>query len=101
MKRAFTAILLLALLTTGAVVAPSAASPEPVRARHGIVASVSEIAAKVGVAVMQRGCTAVGAPVASALTLAAARSSAGHLGGGGRRMIRPASARRQAMRCRQ
>src|SRR5437868_15133635 len=98
MKRAFTAILLLALLTTGAVVAPSAASREPVRARHGIVASVSEIASKVGVDVMQRGGNAVDAAVAVALTLAVTWPSAGNIGGGGFMLIWRAVGRRSGVR---
>jgi len=97
MKRAFTAILLLALLTTGAVVAPRAASREPVRARHGIVASVSEIASKVGVDVMQRGGNAVDAAVAVALTLAVTWPSAGNIGGGGFMMIRRADGRTEVI----
>jgi gamma-glutamyltranspeptidase/glutathione hydrolase len=74
-----------------------AASREPVRAAHGMVASTSEIASRVGVDVMKRGGNAVDAAVAVALTLAVTWPSAGNLGGGGFMLIRKADGTAEAI----
>lgn len=74
-----------------------AAARPPVRGKHGMVSSVSEIASRVGVDVMKRGGNAVDAAVAVGLALAVVWPSAGNIGGGGFMVIRMADGRTTAI----
>jgi gamma-glutamyltranspeptidase/glutathione hydrolase len=102
-RTATTALLLLALALSPKVFFGTlnstalAASREPVRARHGIVASTNEVASKVGVDVMKRGGNAVDAAIAVAFALAVTHPAAGNLGGGGFMMIRLKNGRTTAI----
>src|SRR5215468_10475569 len=104
-KKTVSALLCFALLVSLAVTptqftAPAsiqAASRPPVRGKHGMVSSVSEIASQVGVDVLKRGGNAVDAAVAVGLTLAVVWPAAGNLGGGGFMVIRRADGKATAI----
>jgi len=98
-------LLLLVALTVSLALLPQdsqlfstqAASREPVRARHGIVASTNEVASQVGVDIMRRGGNAIDAAIAVAFALAVTHPAAGNLGGGGFMMIRLKNGRTTAI----
>ncbi len=91
MKKRACAVMLILLFAASVPLTQRAASREPARARHGMVASTSEIASRVGVETMQRGGNAIDAAVAVGLALAVTWPSAGNIGGGGFMMIRRAN----------
>ena len=87
----------LVLLLMVALSVPGAIAREPVRGRHGMVASTNEIASQVGVDIMKRGGNAVDAAIAVAFALAVTHPAAGNLGGGGFMMIRLKNGRTTAI----
>ncbi|MEA2163948.1 MAG: gamma-glutamyltranspeptidase / glutathione hydrolase [Thermoanaerobaculia bacterium] len=74
-----------------------AAIRDPVAARHGMVASTSVIASRVGVDIMKKGGNAVDAAVAVAFALAVTWPAAGNLGGGGFMLLRMADGTSEAI----
>jgi len=79
-----------AIAAAGLSIATGATSV-PVRAQKGMVASQSEIAARIGADVIRDRGTAVDAAVATAFALAVVLPTAGNIGGGGFLVYRPAA----------
>ncbi|HSY48825.1 MAG TPA: gamma-glutamyltransferase [Thermoanaerobaculia bacterium] len=91
MKRLVAALLLFTTTTA------YAASHDSVAARHGMVASTSEIASRIGVDIMKKGGNAFDATVAVALAMAVTWPAAGNIGGGGFMLIRKADGTAEAI----
>ncbi|WP_312118220.1 gamma-glutamyltransferase, partial [Pantoea vagans] len=94
-------------VVAGANAAPTQAPPvsygvdsdtfHPVKAQHGMVASVDALATQVGVEILRQGGNAVDAAVAVGFALAVTHPQAGNLGGGGFMLLRTASGRATAI----
>ena len=83
-------IVLLLLFTSVSGPRGYAAATDPLRARHGMVASTSPIASQIGVDVLRQGGNAIDAAVAVGFALAVTWPSARNLGGGGFLLYRAA-----------
>ncbi|MBV9240837.1 MAG: gamma-glutamyltransferase [Acidobacteria bacterium] len=74
--------------TAHRVAGSSAAYGDQARGQHGMVASNSEIASRVGIEIMQKGGNAIDAAIAVGLALQVTYPCCGNSGGGGFMMIR-------------
>jgi gamma-glutamyltranspeptidase/glutathione hydrolase len=101
MKRNCSAVVALNFITALALVlapAPRAlAQRAPVEAKHGMVASVHDLASEAGVEILKKGGNAVDAGVAVGLALTVVYPFAGNIGGGGFMMIHLADGRAVAI----
>ena len=101
MKRTRSAVVALNFITALALVlapAPRAlAQRAPVEAKHGMVASVHDLASEAGVEILKKGGNAVDAGVAVGLALTVVYHFAGNIGGGGFMMIHLADGRAVAI----
>ncbi len=101
------AMLMSFTVVQGAAAAPASAPPisygvdsdtfHPVKAQHGMVASVDAMATQVGVDILRQGGNAVDAAIAVGFALAVTHPQAGNLGGGGFMLLRTASGRTAAI----
>ncbi|WP_267412559.1 gamma-glutamyltransferase [Pantoea sp. GM_Pan_4] len=101
------ALLMSFTVVQGAQAAPASAPPvsygvdsdtfHPVKAQHGMVASVDAMATRVGVDILKQGGNAVDAAFAVGFALAVTHPQAGNLGGGGFMLLRTAAGRTTAI----
>ena len=101
------ALLMSFTVVQGAQAAPASAPPvsygvdsdtfHPVKAQHGMVASVDAMATRVGVDILKQGGNAVDAAIAVGFALAVTHPQAGNLGGGGFMLMRTAAGRTTAI----
>src|ERR1700752_2757470 len=80
--------LVFSLLIAALAIWPPAAHAEAVEARHGMVVAQEARAARIGLAVLERGGNAVDAAVATGFAMAVTYPRAGNIGGGGYMVIR-------------
>src|SRR5687767_20552 len=73
---------------------PLPAIPQPMLAKHGMVVAQEPQAARIGLAVLERGGNAVDAAVATGFAMAVTYPRAGNIGGGGYMVIRLAERQR-------
>ncbi|MDM7921112.1 MAG: gamma-glutamyltransferase, partial [Pyrinomonadaceae bacterium] len=79
---------LLSLFMTALPPVADAATREPIRGKHAMVASQHELASRIGVDVLKKGGNAVDAAIAVGIALAVVYPEAGNIGGGGFMLIR-------------
>ncbi|UXO68159.1 gamma-glutamyltransferase [Pantoea dispersa] len=101
------ALLMSFTVVQGAQAVPASAPPvsygvdsdtfHPVKAQHGMVASVDAMATRVGVDILKQGGNAVDAAIAVGFALAVTHPQAGNLGGGGFMLLRTAAGRTTAI----
>ncbi len=85
------------LLLLGVPIFAGPVTNEPLRSPRAVVASVSEIASRVGADVMKKGGNAIDATVAVAFALQVVWPEAGNIGGGGFLIYRAASGKTEVI----